>query len=139
MNCNARRPQVVLIAMIAGVLGVCGLWLALRSNALAVWPACPWHISGVVLDNASSTLAGVTVMATGTIRVTTLNKVASTAPETFKVVSTTDQKGRFDLNFQAAFFKLVFTKTGYASKTLIFDDLSPTNQTLTLHVEPESK
>jgi hypothetical protein len=140
------KKQKMLLALLAAA-GVCisvcvslyVLWLYYQSDAAAVLPAQPWHISGTVLDIGTNLLTNVTVTATGEIRVTFLNQLLGTKVQDFQISTATDAKGRFDLQVKSFLFDMVFSKAGYVDKKFNFAYRSkhpvPTNQVLVIHLE----
>ena len=76
-----------------------------------------------MFDRSTDALAGVTVVATGTVRWTLVNLWLGTGPKTFRAQTRTDSSGRFALSFRAATATLSFDKQGYAGPSFFLTRL----------------
>lgn len=102
---------------------ICGIALAyllLESNLIPWKPSYQWNIQGLVSDDSTNALSGVSVVATGYVRWTLINLLAGTAPRSFHSQTATDQNGHFALSFTGSTVTLTLEKTGYTEKQFVF-------------------
>lgn len=137
-NLNIDLVVAVVLA-IALLFGITMYFLCLNGNQPA--PAYPWRIAGTTIDESNNPIPDVNVIITGTVRITVINNIFGTKPNTFTIESETDSNGRFAFNVAANHIHLIFRKLGFEEQTTNFIHLvdvgDNTNQILRICLNAE--
>ena len=133
--------QIVLGVVAIGAVVWLFLHAILGGEVLAEYP---WHLTGQVFDKATNALAGVNVTVSAMPRITGRNRITESPPPSIQLMATSDQAGRFALDFSAAAFVVRLSKTGYAEQNLPFGPWveghpGNSNQVLQAWLEPAAK
>ena len=126
-----RRWRILTVGSLAiyAVIGITVFVYLMLTRPMI--PPVPWHIQGHVCDRSSNAIPGVRVAISATRRVTGINHVFGTAPETFTTETNTDANGGFTLQAEAAWIQVVLSKAGYATTNQNFQWIAEGSQDAT--------
>jgi hypothetical protein len=126
------RSKLICISIGAAAASACVLFVLFFKGT--VFEAVPWQVEGQVFDIETNGLADVAVLVEGVG--TVKNGLLGSAVESVQSKARTDADGKFTLSFNAAQFRMTFSKSNYldTSEDHIFQHIGmggeSTNQTM---------